>query len=307
MRFILGRLDILQAMSERSQTELTTLRAINSEILEVMSQRLAAPDAPKAASPVVRQDEDCKLSISLLGPFEARAGSQAVANWPGRKARLLLAYLAMERGRMVPKDVLIELFWPGARADRGANNLSIAVYQIRSSLGAISPDAAHAVIVRQGLYGIDMQGVSVDLWDLQLHLDHARHALERDDKAAVRAHLREAVSLCKGELLASDPYEEWTNEPRRIFNTSVHQALAWLATEASTQSDWSSVVEFAGQILRRDACDESAHRMIVNAHLMMGNRSLALQQYRACIEVLRRELGVEPSIETQKLGARLAG
>jgi DNA-binding SARP family transcriptional activator len=105
--------------------------------------------------------------------------------------------------------------------------------------------------------------------------------------------------------MASDPYEEWTAEPRRRFDTAWHQALAWLATEASTQREWSSVVDYAGQILRRDASDEGAHRMIVNAHLMMGNRSLALQQYRACVEILRREMGVHPSPETLKLGEEL--
>jgi DNA-binding SARP family transcriptional activator len=305
IQVILNRLDLLQAISERSQLELTNLRELNAEILQAVNQRpaapLPAPDIAVDSRPAVNQ----KLTLFLLGPFEARVGDRPVASWPGRKARQLLAYLALEKGRMVPKDVLIELFWPGARADRGANNLSIAIYQIRSSLAAVSREASEAITVRQGLYGIEMEGVGVDLWDLQAHLDQARRALERDDKPSVRAHLKDAVALCRGELMASDPYEEWTAEPRRRFNAAWHQALAWLATEASTQREWPSVVDYAGQILGRDACDEGAHRMIVNAHLMMGNRSLALQQYRACVEILRRELGVHPSPETLKLGEEL--
>ena len=307
LQVILSRLDRLQAMSERSQVELISLREMSSEILETVSQRLPAPAPLTSLSDNAAPRSQPKLTLSLLGPFEARAGDRPVTSWPGRKARLLLAYLALEKGRMVPKDVLIELFWPGARADRGANNLSIAIYQIRSSLAVLSREAAEVVTVRQGLYGIDLDGVGVDLWELQAHLDQARRALERDDKPSVRVHLRDAVALCRGELLASDPYEEWTTEPRRRFNAAWHQALAWLATEASTQRDWPGVLDFAGQVLERDACDESAHRMIVNAHLMMGNRSLALQQYRACNEILRRELGVLPSAETRRLGEELGG
>jgi DNA-binding SARP family transcriptional activator len=303
MQVILNRLDLLQAISERSQVELTSLRELNSEILQAVRRPFepAPPVIAVQSPPAARQ----KLALSLLGPFEARVADRAVTNWPGRKARLLLAYLALEKGRMVPKDVLIELFWPGARADRGANNLSIAIYQIRTCLAAISREASEAITVRQGLYGIELDGVGVDLWDLHAHLDQARRALERDERQAVRAHLKDAVALCRGELLASDPYEEWTAEPRRRFNAAWHQALAWLATEASTQRDWPSVVDYAGQVLGRDACDEGAHRMIVHAHLMMGNRSLALQQYRACVEVLRRELGVHPSPETLKLASQL--
>ncbi len=303
MRTILSRLDRLQAISELSQVELTNLREVNGEILKQVRQPYVTP---RPHDPPVREVAgEQKLTVSLIGPFEAWVGDQKVTSWPGRKARLLLAYLALEKGRVVPKDVLIELFWPGARSDRGANNLSIAVHQIRSRLADISPEAAKAVTVRQGLYSIDPEELSVDLWDLQSHLDQARRSLERDDRPALRYHLREAVSLYRGELMASDPYEEWTMEPRRILSASCYQALAWLATEAASQRDWPAVIDFATQILRRDACDENAHRMIVNAHLMMGNRSLALQQYRACVEVLDRELRVQPDAETLRLGKEL--
>ncbi len=232
-------------------------------------------------------------------------GDSAVTDWPGRKARLLLAYLAIERGRMVPKDVLIELFWPEARADRGANNLSIAIHHIRSTLSAVSPEASRAITVKQGLYGIDPARAEVDLWHLQADLDHARHALERRDKDAVQRHLLNALALWRGDLLASDPYEEWAAEPRRMLNVSCHKALNWLATEASAHADWSGVLDYAGRMLRNDACDEAAHRLLIDAHMRMGNRSQALQQYQACIAILRDELGVRPSQETVDLGKSL--
>jgi DNA-binding SARP family transcriptional activator len=65
------------------------------------------------------------------------------------------------------------------------------------------------------------------------------------------------------------------------------------------------VLDFAGQILQRDSCDEAAHRMLISAHLRLGNRSQAAQQYQVCVETLRDELGVRPSPETLKLAERL--
>jgi DNA-binding SARP family transcriptional activator len=301
---ILDRLDVLQEASRQSQAELVLLRELNNEVLQAVTEGRREPEpsaAPGEAAPVASP----RLSLTLLGPFEARVGDQPITAWPGKKARLLLAYLALEKGRMVPKDVLIEQFWPEARADRGANNLSIAIYQIRSSLAAVSPEASQAVTVRQGLYGISPGKVDVDLWQVQEHLDGARAALERNDKASVHANLRRAVSLSRGELLSSDPYEEWIEQPRRILNAAWQQALAWLASEARADRDWPAVIDFAGQILHRDGCDEAAHRMLIEAHITMGNRSLALQQYRSCVETLRRELGVRPSLETRNLAAIL--
>jgi DNA-binding SARP family transcriptional activator len=306
---IIDRLDLLQDIAARSEVEMTSLRRQNSELLETVSRGFSmrlVDSTPPPIEVAVMAAAPPKLSLRLLGPFEARVGDLPIASWPGRKARLLLAYLAMERGRMVPKDVLIEMFWPGARADRGANNLSIAIYQIRSSLAAASPEAAHAITVRQGLYGVDPSRVEVDLWELQSSLEQARHALlEQRDKATIQALLHGAIYLCRGELMASDPYEDWLAEPRRTLNAAWHQALVWLATDASIQEDWLGVLDHAAQILQRDACDEAAHRLLISAHLHLGNRSQALQQYQVCVETLRNDLGVRPSRETLSLVERL--
>jgi DNA-binding SARP family transcriptional activator len=307
---IIDRLERLQDLAQRSEVELTSLRRQNSELLDTVNRgfamRLVDSAPPPRAQPALVEAAPGRLKLRLLGPFEAHVGEAPISSWPGRKARLLLAYLALERGRMVPKDVLIELFWPGARSDRGANNLSIAIYQIRSSLAAAAAEAAHAITVRQGLYGLDPSRVDVDLWELQDGLDQARHALvDGKDRARIQSLLRTAVGLCRGELLASDPYEDWAAEQRRTLNAAWHQALVWLATDCSLEGDWMGVRDFAGQILQRDSCDEAAHRMLINAHLRLGNRSQALQQYQVCVDSLRDELGVRPSPETLKLAERL--
>jgi DNA-binding SARP family transcriptional activator len=48
----------------------------------------------------------------------------------------------------------------------------------------------------------------------------------------------------------------------------------------------------AGEPLR-----ESAHRALIRVHLQEGNRVEAIRQFTACKNILRDELGVEPSAE----------
>ena len=303
-QFILDSLEQLQEISRRSHAELSSLRALNAEILEVVTRRLNNPgdEAPISESGPLPS----KLELRLLGPFEARIGTQLVTSWPGRKARLLLAYLAMERGRMIPRDTLIELFWPGVREDRGPNNLSIAIYQIRSILAELLSDGSTAILVRQGMYGLDPDRTTVDLWDLRAALEAARRCLEKKDQGAVKNHLIRAVTLCRGELMASDPYEEWTAEPRRALNGAWQKSVAWLAEEAWSREDWLAALDFGNQMLQRDTCDESAYRLLMNTHLRMGNRSQALRQYQTCVETLRSELGIAPSPETKRVGEALS-
>lgn len=302
---ILDRLDSLQAIAAQSQHDLDLLRQLSTEILQSIRRpepvsppvlRVVEPSAaevPGTAAPL--------LSLRLLGSFDVQMRGQSIGKWPSRKARLVLAYLAIERGRMVAKDVLIDLFWPDAPPERGSNNLSIAVHQLRTALGAIDADAAQCIVVRQGLYGVDTARVSVDLWDFQTSLADARRALERKDDEAARHALAAATEICQGDLLESDPYEEWAGGPRRSLGVAFTQSLAWLAEDASKHGDWARVLEFAARILQRDRCDEAAHRWLMTAHWRLGNRPQALQQYRLYEEALEEELGVQPSDEARLL------
>jgi LuxR family maltose regulon positive regulatory protein len=307
---ILNRLEVLQDVALASRREIDSLRQLNTEILQAVRTTLTsravalAPVADTAGASVDARP----LRLQLFGTFEVQVRGRLISSWPSKKARLLLAYIAMERGRMVPKDMLIDLLWPDGPPERGSNNLSIAIHQIRATLSELDPVSAQAIIVRQGLYGLDQALVAVDLWEFQGHLSEARQALERHDDDATRAPLASAVDLCQaGDFLESDPYEDWTVEPRRSWSTAYNQALAWLATEASRGADWPRVIDYAGRILQRERCDEAGHRLLILAHWKTGNRPQALQQYRLCEAWLRDDLGVEPSEETRRLHALVEG
>ncbi len=302
IELILERLNALQELTASSRDELASLRQANEAILRTVGAgREQTPGRERSGATGAR------LIMKLLGDFEVSAGGQVVTTWAGKKPRLLLAYLAMERGRMVPKDVLIEIFWPSVKPERGANNLSIAVHQIRASLATVAPELADAVIVRGGLYGLDHEKVAVDLWQLRLALDRAKASLERNERKAVRADLIQAVSLARGQLLQNDLYEEWTVQARRTLSAASHKALSWLAVDAADCGDWSSVINFSERMLTYETCDEAAHRLLMLAHWKTGSRHLALKQYTICRSTLESELGVPPSQKTLRLYREIAG
>jgi DNA-binding SARP family transcriptional activator len=298
---IVAELETLHTLANESRRELELLKVISNEILDSIKPRSVSlqPGDPSAATPAPA------LDVRLLGRFEVRLHGKAIERWPSRKARLLLAYLTIERGRTVPKDILVDLFWPDVSPERGSNNLSIAVHQLRSTLSAVDPLLVDAVVVRQGMYSIAVESVSVDLWEFQAELRAARRALERKDDDTTRAALLRAVEICQGDLLESDPYEEWATEPRRTLSVALNQSLAWLSADAARAGEWPRVVELSRRILTRDRCDETAHRWLMTAHVKSGNRPQALQQYRTYEETLQQELGVGPSEEMRLLHEQL--
>lgn len=64
------------------------------------------------------------LKIFLVGRVALEADGLAVqdSRLPGRQGRLLFAYLAVERGRPVPRDELAAALWGGLRQRPGTRH-----------------------------------------------------------------------------------------------------------------------------------------------------------------------------------------
>jgi len=64
--------------------------------------------------------------------------------------------------------------------------------------------------------------------------------------------------------------------------------------------------EIARQLLALDPARESAHRGLMKALAAEGRVTDALAQYRACVAIVKRELGIQPSAETGTLYDEIA-
>src|SRR4029077_7543572 len=49
------------------------------------------------------------------------------------------------------------------------------------------------------------------------------------------------------------------------------------------------------------ALREPVHRSLIELYMAEGRRGAALSQYQTCVDILRRELGVEPDRDTRRL------
>ena len=78
-----------------------------------------------------------------------------------------------------------------------------------------------------------------------------------------------------------------------------------LAECALREGHYTEVIERANRVVAADPLRESAYRLLMKAHTAMGDRAVAMRDYRRCAEVLRRELGEEPMPETQELAAQI--
>jgi DNA-binding SARP family transcriptional activator len=73
------------------------------------------------------------------------------------------------------------------------------------------------------------------------------------------------------------------------------------------QGEHAAAVTLCQKILAQDNCHEQAHRRLMECYQIQGQRRLAVRQYQLCVQTLKTELDVPPSMETQTLYEKIMG
>jgi predicted ATPase/DNA-binding SARP family transcriptional activator len=254
-----------------------------------------------------------RLSLVLLGFFQARLDGQAIDRFESNKVRALLAYLAVENGRVHSRDELAGLLWP-EQPDRAArNNLRQALANLRQAIGDRTARPPFLHITRRAIQFNTRSDHEIDLSQFKELLSacdahHHRHAGRCRSCARRR---QQAVALYGGDFLAqlfladSAPFEEWALLRRERLRLQVQAALNHLVSYHEGRGDWDQVRRYAQRQLDLDAWREEAYRPLMRALAATGQRSAALASYHALCQVLEQKLGISPTPTTIALYERI--
>jgi DNA-binding SARP family transcriptional activator/predicted ATPase len=234
-----------------------------------------------------------QLSLSCLGPFQVTLDGQPVTTFKSVKVRALLAYLAVEAGRPHPREVLAGLLWPNWPDRDALVNLRSALSNLRRAIGDREASPPFLLISR-------------DTLQFNAASDHRLDVAEFLELITLEElpGLEEAVQLYRGGFLEgfsvgdSAPFEEWALVTRERLARQMAAALHRLAEGYEQQGEYAKAGSFARWQLEMEPWDEGAHRQLMRALALDGQRSAALTQYETCRRLLAEELDVEPAPET---------
>ena len=102
------------------------------------------------------------------------------------------------------------------------------------------------------------------------------------------------MSSSSGELLP-DWYDDWVVIERERFRQLRVHALERLCERLTSERRFTEAVETGLAAVEGEPLRESAHRVLIHAHLAEGNAAEALRQYGVFRGLLRDRLGLEPS------------
>jgi DNA-binding SARP family transcriptional activator len=239
------------------------------------------------------------LKICVLGETEVDGESHTVTlrGFGGVKTRQILELLVLHRGHALPKDRLAEFLWEGRPPTDHIATLESYVCVLRRKLEPYRVRSSSVIVTGNGSYALDMARVQIDLdeFDRLMH-----EALEAEPEAALRKLLT-ALALVRGPLLAHEPYLTWAAAARQQSNVRILDATMEAARLSLLLNDVHGCARLADEALRLDPLSETACQLVMRALWAAGRRADALRRYETFRKALRREIGVDPSQQTQDL------
>ena len=137
------------------------------------------------------------MDIRLLGPLEAIADDGVVLPIGGGKQRALLAALALEAGRTLSVQRLVEELWGLDPPETAPKMVQIGVSQLRRVL------PAGTLATRPPGYLLDVPAETVDLTRFERLVHDGRARLAAGDPSAASALLHEATALSRRRVWPS--------------------------------------------------------------------------------------------------------
>ena len=221
------------------------------------------------------------------------------ASLPGGRAELVFAYLAVEHARAVSRDELANALWPGVLPNSWAAALRSVVTEVRHFLDSAGLPGHELITSARGGYQMHLRpGMTLDVDDAREALAEARAATDRGDAVHAAALAWRAAALAALPFLPSHD-GDWVRSVREELEAIHTAALELAARDYAAARDFRAARAAAERLVRMEPYSEAGYRLLIGVLARAGDRAGAARAYEQCRDMLRSELALEPSDETE--------
>jgi LuxR family transcriptional regulator, maltose regulon positive regulatory protein len=291
-----GRAHDFHQLHWRSRTDAVNLLSIAlTEGIEtayaravIRSQRLSPPGPELPSWP-------WHLRLSTLGGFAMWIDEEApgVSRKVQKKPLALLKALIAHGGRDVPQHRLIDALWPDDDGDAAEAAFNMSLHRLRKLIGA-----AEAVLVHDGLVGLNPEHCFVDTWAFERLSDQAEAAADADRRVQLT---EQALALYRGPFLPADTEEPWSMSLRERLRSRFIRHVGWLARQHEGAGLWPQALACYQRGIDADDLAEEFYQGGMRCHRAQGRSAEGLALYRRLRQVLSVTLGVSPSAASEAL------
>ena len=236
------------------------------------------------------------LKIYCLGRAKVehpQKGFSEVEEWKRTKLRQLFAIMIVSvlRGEQLDREKIGARLWPELSTSKMANNFRVHLTQLRKIIGS------NYIIFRNGKYIMD--NIWIDAVEYKKKIREAETMLAQGKVHLAEMQLKEAASIYNGDLFEHF-YGTWVDETRTNFSFLHRTTMLKLGDIYLNKMKLSEAINLGKQILSSNPFDEECHRFMMKAYHLSNEKAKALNQYKICEELFKREFDCSPSDKTQE-------
>ena len=234
------------------------------------------------------------LRVQCMGGFFVfkDRDMKEIIKWRTTKAEELLAILIHHRGQALTKDRIIDLLWPEMEYDRASKNLHAISYYIRDAFHSLGYE--DVFIRSKGQYQLKVERLDIDIVMIESLISCIPLKSIADEKIIA------ILKLAKGKYFEGKDYS-WAMATDTWIQNKIDEVALIHAERLRNIQRTEEAIEVLMDIIKRNACNENAFKMLIQIYLYQGNLNKAQQWYKTYETNLREELDVEPDEDIKKL------
>lgn len=237
------------------------------------------------------------LKINTFGRLVVELPDKRIVKekeWQWAKPRQLFTILlnAYLKKNEMTRDELGSVLWPELPRDKLVNNFHVCLSQLKSVIGK------EYLELKERTYRL--VNVMIDAEIFRDLIIGAKKLLNEGKVHTAEETLLRAIDIYKGRFLDGF-YDDWLFETRLFFSEEYRQAIFMLCEIYLKKAKTHLAIELVTRLLSNNPMDEEAHRFLISCYIQAGEKARAIEQYKRCEGILKKELGCEPSEKTREL------
>lgn len=235
------------------------------------------------------------MVLRILGPLELTVGGRP-ADLGGVRQRVVLAMLAVQAGRVVSVEQLIDAIWDTAPPPTARAQIQICV----SALRRLFAEAGHRDAIQTRPPGYVLRFADLDRARFEELVSAGNDHLAAGRVAEAAESLGAALELWRGPALA-DIQQELPRRSALVLDDARFAAhLAYLRAELMLGRH-REIIGPVRALIGEHPLREEPYELLMTALHLSGRQADALATYREARAVLVEEVGVEPGPELRRL------
>jgi DNA-binding SARP family transcriptional activator/tetratricopeptide (TPR) repeat protein len=236
------------------------------------------------------------VQVTLLGPVGVMVDGTP-RPVVGLRRKAVLAALALQPGRIVSTDRLIDLVWDDAAPATAMNTLQSHISYLRHLLGDRG-----AIVARAPGYVLDIGAEATDVATAERLI---RQADECADPTVAASHLRAATALWRGPPLADLAGLAGFERQAQRLEHLLGRARQTLIDIRLGLGQHAALIPELTELSRQQPLDEQIHAQLILALYRAGRQADALATCRRLRRTLGDELGIDPGQAVRDLEAAI--